>query len=185
MYLVSINSGGCPVAFYLNIHEIVENSVAPHIDAHVFSEGQSAILFLDNESQLPDAITLFEQYEKVDLILPWNNTGLPGYCNYSDYNLYPYVNRSGHLWVSVDAHGAVVTNPDFPFTLFGMHGGQSTIDVPLAFFCKNLNFDPALTNHEILNKIPHLVDIMPTIADIMNWSLDQMTLDGEVLDILA
>ncbi len=185
LFVVTADHGSDSVEFVLNIHEILENSVNPHINGHVFAEGQSAHIFLDNESQLSEAITLFEGKEGIDLIIPWNNTGLPGYANYSDYNLFPYVNRSGHLFVSVKGNGAVVTNPDFPFTLFGMHGGASTQDVPLAFFCKNLDLDPALTGHEIINTIPETVDIMPTIASIMNWSLDQMTLDGEILDIIA
>jgi len=185
LFVITADHGMDTVEFVLNIHEIVENSVNPHIDAHVFAEGQSAHLFLDNDSQLPDAIALFEGHEGIDLIIPWNNTGLPGYSNYSDYNLFPYVNRSGHLMVSVKTHGAVYTNPEFPFSLFGMHGGMSTVDVPMAIFCNNLNFDPALTFHEIIHTVPKTIDIMPTIASIMNWSLDQMTLDGQVLDILA
>lgn len=185
LFVITADHGAESVDFVLNIHEIVENSVSPHIDAHVFAEGQSAHLFLENESQLPDAIALFEQQENIDLIIPWNNTGLPGYSNYSDYNIFPYVNRSGHLFVSAKAHGAVITNPLFPFILNGMHGGASATDVPMAFFCKNLEFKSALTGHEIFNVVPHTVDIMPTIASVMNWSLDQMTLDGKVLDILA
>ncbi|MHA1264687.1 MAG: alkaline phosphatase family protein [Candidatus Helarchaeota archaeon] len=185
LFVITADHGSDRVDYVLNFNEILQNSVNPHINAHVHAEGQSAHIFLENASQLPDAITLFEQVEGVDLIVPWNNTGLPGYGNFSDYNLYPYRNRSGDLYVSVGAHGAVITNPDFPFSLFGMHGGVSTIDVPLSIICKNLQFQPALTKHEIIDIIPRTVDIMPTVASIMNWSLDQMTLDGHILDILA
>lgn len=81
--------------------------------------------------------------------------------------------------------GATIVTPDIPFMLFGIHGGISTMDVPLAFIGRNVNFNPELEGHEILNQIPNSVDILPTIAHIMNWSLDLMTLDGQALDLVG
>ncbi|MHA1131489.1 MAG: alkaline phosphatase family protein, partial [Candidatus Helarchaeota archaeon] len=185
LFVITADHGSETVEFVVCLQDILDNSVSPHISGVAFSEGQSARIFLDNPSQLADAVALFEADERVGLIIPWNNTGLPRYGNFSDYNLYPYTNRSGDLLVTLKAGGATILDPNMPFQLLGMHGGPSTVDIPMAFFCKNLEFDPGLTGREILEINPSVVDIMPTIESLMNWSLDTMTLDGQALDILA
>ncbi|MHA1269346.1 MAG: alkaline phosphatase family protein [Candidatus Helarchaeota archaeon] len=184
LFVVTGDHGSDRTDYYINLYEVFGQSSNPHIDAEVHAEGQSAYIFLDNASQLQEAITLLESQEGIGLIVPRDNSSVVGYQNYSAYNIYPYYNRSGDIFVCAKEHGAIITNPNVPFTLFGMHGGISTRDVPMAFFCKNLQFKDELRGFEINNYIPNTVDILTTIASIMNWTLNNMTLDGEILNIL-
>ncbi|HUY00176.1 MAG TPA: alkaline phosphatase family protein [Candidatus Deferrimicrobium sp.] len=170
--------------YVINLFDIL-NDAAPQIGADILAEGQSAYIFLDNQSQLSQTLNLLEAQEGIGLVVPRNNTGLVGYGNYSDYNLYPYRNRTGDIYVCTKQNGAVVVNPNIPFMLYGIHGGPSTQDVILSFICKNMQFKPELQGFEINTMIPNTVDILPTVAQIMNWSLDTMILDGEALDILV
>jgi len=181
LFIVTADHGADRSDYVLNLYETFEASSSPHIEAHIFAEGQTAYIFLDNNSQLNDAVNFLENQEGIAFIVPRDNSTLPGYSNYTAYNLYPYENRSGDIFVGTYENGATIITPDIPFMLFGIHGGISTMDVPLAFFGKNLNFKLELKGHEIQTQIPNTVDIYPTIAQIMHWDLNLMTLDGEAL----
>jgi len=194
LFVITADHGAVKTEYILNLFNVFEQSSSPHIEAHVFAEGQTAYIFLNNTLQLTDALTLLNRTPGIGLIVPRDNSSLVGlgYSNYSAYNLYPYRNRTGDIFISTYENGATIITPTIPFMLFGIHGGPSTMDVPLTFICKNLadqtqssHFKPELVGVEILNQIPKTVDILPTIASIMHWSLDKMTLDGHPLDIIS
>ena len=185
LFAITADHGADKTEYVLNLFDIFEQSASPHIEAHIFAEGQTAYIFLNNTAQLTDALNLLGAQPGIDLIVPRDNSSVVGYSNYSAYNLYPYQNRTGDIFITTFEGGATIITPMVPFMLFGIHGGPSTMDIPLSFICKNLNFKPEFRGVEIINQIPRTVDILPTIASIMNWSLNLMTLDGHPLDIIS
>lgn len=183
LFVITADHGAEQSEYVLNLFDTFERSSSPHINAHVFAEGQTAYIFLDNKSQLNDAVTFLEAQEGIAFVIPRDNSTLPGYSNYTVFNLNTNENLTGDIFVGTDYNGATIITPDVPFMLFGIHGGISTMDVPFAFIGKNANFKPELRGNEIQNRIPNTVDIYPTIAQIMGWNLSLMTLDGEPLDL--
>ena len=183
LFVITADHGSEQTKFILNLFDILENSASPHIKAHIFAEGQAAYIWLNNTAQLQDALALLQKQDGVGLVVPRDNSSVTGYDNYSKYHLYPGRNRTGDIYVSTKENGATVIRPNVPMMLNGIHGGISTQDVPLAFICKNAAFKPTLKGYEIMDEVPNTVDIIPTIAHLMNWKLDKMTLDGTVLPI--
>ncbi len=184
LFIITGDHGSETTKFVLNLFDLFNSTTtSPTINAHVFAEGQSAYIFLEDQAQLPDALALLRAQEGVGLVVPRNNSTVVGYGNYTQYHIYPDRNRTGDIYVAAREGGATVIHPTVPLMLNGIHGGPSAQDVPMAFIGKNVPFKTSLKGREILDYIPNTVDLMPTIAHVMNWTLDKMTLDGVVLDL--
>ncbi len=184
LFVITADHGSETTKFVLNLFDLFNSTTtSPRINAHVFAEGQGAYIFLEDQNQLADALSMLQAQDGVGLVVPRNNSGLVGYDNYTQYHLYPYRNRTGDIYVAAKEGGATVIRPNIPLMLNGIHGGPSAQDVPMAFIGKNVPFKRSLKGREILDYVPNTVDLMPTLAHVMNWTMDKMTLDGVVLDI--
>ncbi|MHA1248696.1 MAG: alkaline phosphatase family protein, partial [Candidatus Helarchaeota archaeon] len=131
---------------------------------HVHAEGQSAFIYLENASQMNMAVDLLNKNDKVGLALSRDDMYL--------LHLDTFINRTGHVYMSCKAHYAVVLESagiEFPV------GGISCRDVPLMLM------GPGIKKGQFIeNKIPELVDIVPTIGNITGWNIPS-TCDGRVL----
>jgi len=137
---------------------------------HVHAEGQSAFIYLENASQMNMAVDLLNKNDKVGLALSRDDMYL--------LHLDTFINRTGHVYMSCKAHYAVVLESagiEFPVSQIGTHGGISCRDVPLMLM------GPGIKKGQFIeNKIPELVDIVPTIGNITGWNIPS-TCDGRVL----
>jgi predicted AlkP superfamily pyrophosphatase or phosphodiesterase len=142
---------------------------------HIHAEGQSAFVFLDNNtSNIDTAVTALKANPKVALVL--NRTEMPQLNLDTDYN------RTGDIYVSAKEN-IMMAIGDFGFAQIGTHGGMSCRDVPMAFM------GPTIKKGEFIqSRIPHIADIVPTIYSIWGGSYDPAPayMDGEVMtDVFA
>ncbi len=143
------------------------------IACHVHAEGGSGFIFLENSSKKDFAVQLLKEHPDVAVVVPRENMSQYPYC------LNTYLNRTGHIYVSVREHKVVSLRlpglGEIPLSQIGSHGGIGTQDIVMSWMGPNIT----RTGYE-LRLVPHVVDIVPTICYLMGWNLPSQA-QGRVL----
>jgi predicted AlkP superfamily pyrophosphatase or phosphodiesterase len=174
LFIFTADHGMDTIKGFFNPLEYLENA---GIDIfHIHWEGHCAFIYLENPADINTTVNLLKKHEKVAISLPYNEL--------NQLHLDTYKNRTGDVFISCQEN-IVVKLGDLPLIYFGMHGGVSTRDIPLAFM------GPKIKKQEFIqDQIPGLEDIVPTLYYL--WGINNSALtfpkhvDGRILyEIIA
>ncbi|MFX0102112.1 MAG: alkaline phosphatase family protein [Candidatus Hodarchaeota archaeon] len=142
------------------------------IGCHIHNEGGSGFVFLDNPSQNDTAVALLEQHPDVAVVVPWERMG-----EYP-YHLNSSKNTTGDIYISTRAHALLSTylgGLSIEYSAQGSHGGIALQDVVMGWM------GPNIIHHSYeLPVVPEVMDIVPTICQIMGWTPPAQT-SGRIL----
>jgi predicted AlkP superfamily pyrophosphatase or phosphodiesterase len=159
LFAITADHGMETVDKIVDIHGYLE---AQGIQNHIHVEGGSGFIFLQNASEEDKAVNLLSVHPDIAVVVPRENMSQYPYC------LDTFINRTGHIYISMREHTILSTNfgnLTLPVGNIGSHGGIATQDVIMGWMGPNIT----CPGYELLN-VPNLVDIVPTICYIMGWT---------------